>query len=818
MPDKPVAAPPRWLRLLALPLTLVAFGGLALLAIQPPSPLPVDAPAAEFSAARALEHMSWIAAEPHPLGSPAHARVRERLVAELEALGLEVHLQRTEVIYDYARRPDVTRMATVTNVLARRPGTGTEGGRKALALMAHYDSVPHAPGAADDGSGVATILEALRALDHGPPLANDVLAVITDGEERGLLGAQAFVRQHPWAEEVGLVLNFEARGIRGPVFMFETSEGNAPLIEALAEAAPAPLANSLSYAIYRRLPNDTDLSITKAAGIPGLNFAFNDGFYDYHTARDRPVFLSPASVQHAGSYALALARHFGNADLAALSPEPRAPDATYFNTVGFHLVRYPMSWVPWLSGGTLLLLGLVLGLAFLRNGIGLGGVLRGLLAFVLHLGVSVALLWTTSALLGRIAGGPETRFRTLLAHDHLLLFGFVLWIAAAAFLIWRLLTEGLPLPGLRRPVPVLTLSLGGLCGWGVLLLLCTPAVPGAAFLLTWPLLAAVTAHGIVLWCRPGPTLELCLLTGGAIPAVLWMVPYAHFFFVALGVAQPAVALLPAMLLAGQLVPAALALEITSRRLAWGACLMAGAGLLVGAALVSPFDRRHPKPVELFVWHDVDFGEVWWASPESQPDGWTREILGAEPERKTLDRVLPGAQSPLWIAPTSAGSLWLPRLEAPEVEMEEAGEETASRRRFRLAVPRGAEAVALSLPADAGIRAAWLDGAPVTVQEPNDGWWRWWYFNLPPEGVEIALELEDPTRTFEAHLATVAYRWPEPLRDLLTQRPANRMPRPRSLADATVVTRTFVVRATGIHWQDPTQPGESPETSPVSPTR
>ena len=197
---------PRLLRLLLLPIVLFLLGGLALWLIHPPAPRPEDAPPEEFSAERAMRHLSWLAAEPHPLGSPTHRRVRERLVQELEALGLDVRLQRTEVIYDYARRPDVTRMATVTNVLARKPGT--RGSGKAVALMAHYDSVPHAPGAADDGSGCIVLLETLRALQHLPPLANDLLVVITDGEERGLLGAQAFVRQHPWAKDVGLVLNF----------------------------------------------------------------------------------------------------------------------------------------------------------------------------------------------------------------------------------------------------------------------------------------------------------------------------------------------------------------------------------------------------------------------------------------------------------------------------------------------------------------------------------------------------------------------------------------------------------------------------------
>lgn len=132
------------------------------------------------------------------------------------------------------------------------------------------------------------------------------------------------------------MLNFEARGSSGPVFMFETSAGNDRLIRGLRSAAPRPLAISLSYEVYRRMPNDTDLSITKAAGLPGLNFAFVDGFTDYHTMGDLPRQLDRRSLQHGGGYALALAEHFGRLDLDDLAS---GNDAVYFNLLGFALVR-----------------------------------------------------------------------------------------------------------------------------------------------------------------------------------------------------------------------------------------------------------------------------------------------------------------------------------------------------------------------------------------------------------------------------------------------------------------------------------------------
>ena len=97
-------------------------------------------------------------------------------------------------------------------------------GKKALMLCAHYDSVPTGPGASDNAAGVAVVLETLRALKAGPPLERDVIALFPDGEENGFHGSRLFVDEHPWAKDVSVVLNFDARGNSGPSIMFETSD------------------------------------------------------------------------------------------------------------------------------------------------------------------------------------------------------------------------------------------------------------------------------------------------------------------------------------------------------------------------------------------------------------------------------------------------------------------------------------------------------------------------------------------------------------------------------------------------------------------
>ncbi|WP_316928047.1 M20/M25/M40 family metallo-hydrolase [Gillisia marina] len=228
-----------------------------------------DMPPTEFSTTRAFKHVEAISKKPHFVGSPAHSIVRNYIVKTLQDLGLEVQTQEG---YSLTDRGMLTRPQ---NILARIPGSG-DG--KALLLMSHYDSAGHSSfGASDAGSGVATVLEGVRALlAEGDIPKNDIIILFTDAEELGLNGAELFVNEHPWAKEVGLALNFEARGSGGNSFMLlETNSGNSKLIEGFVKAHPEfPVTNSLAYSIYKMLPNDTDLTVLREQGnINGFNFA-----------------------------------------------------------------------------------------------------------------------------------------------------------------------------------------------------------------------------------------------------------------------------------------------------------------------------------------------------------------------------------------------------------------------------------------------------------------------------------------------------------------------------------------------------------------
>ena len=289
-------------------------------------------------------HVRAIALRPHPLGSADHDRVRDYVSSEFQKLGTPAEIQAGPGQFGSSR-------ANVENLLARLPGTANT---RPVLLAAHYDSTRRGPGAGDDAHAVAVLLETLRALRAGPPLRNDCIFLVTDGEEAGLLGAALFMKEHPWRNEPGVVLNFEARGTGGQATMFETSAGNEWLISNLQAAAPWANATLLGYEIYRRMPNDTDLTVFKRGGLAGLNFAFIEHPEWYHRPQDDPAHLDGRSVQEQGDYALALARQFGGLDLRRQA----SGDAVYFPTRFTSLIAYPVWLViplAWLTAAALVL-------------------------------------------------------------------------------------------------------------------------------------------------------------------------------------------------------------------------------------------------------------------------------------------------------------------------------------------------------------------------------------------------------------------------------------------------------------------------------
>ena len=295
----------------------------------------------DFSSVRAKDYLENIAQKPHPVGSKEHDEVRDYLFNQLTNLGLKPEIQKGNFKVDTKFGAETS---SAENIIARIKGT-QKG--KAVLLVAHYDSAKEGPGAADNASSVACILETVRVLKSSEPLKNDIIILFSDAEEIYLNGAGGFVQYHPWFKDVGIAINFESKGSSGPSIMFETSANNSTIVNEYIKAAVFPVAFSLTSEIYKMMPNDTDLSVFKNAGIKGLNFAFANNPSVYHTKNDSISNLSMNSLQHQGENVLNMTRHFGNIDLNSLNAS--STDSVYFSVIHSVIVSYPYNIVLPLS-------------------------------------------------------------------------------------------------------------------------------------------------------------------------------------------------------------------------------------------------------------------------------------------------------------------------------------------------------------------------------------------------------------------------------------------------------------------------------------
>jgi peptidase M28-like protein len=361
---------------------LIRMGGMA--------PKPANAPAGEFSAVRALDaERATIGGKiPHPTGSAAIAAVRDRIVARLQTLGYETNVKRSFTCNAHGE------CATVENIIARAAG---EPAGPPVILCAHYDSVNAGPGASDDGAGVATVLEIARAI-RTQHFRNPIVLLIDDGEEAGLLGAEAFVADRAASDISPAVVNLEARGTGGSSFLFETSANNRWFIPIVAKALPRPITTSLFFSIYELLPNDTDLTVFKRAGLTGVNFAFLRNVVFYHSPFDDIDHVELRTLQQHGENALAALRALGNADLRPQG----SGNAVWFDVLGSFVIWWPARWTLIIAIASLVL-SIVAAAILVREaqtsvseiGIGIGAVLVAIVATVLI--AIVAMFATPSA-------------------------------------------------------------------------------------------------------------------------------------------------------------------------------------------------------------------------------------------------------------------------------------------------------------------------------------------------------------------------------------------------------------------------------------
>ena len=710
----------RWLGIV-IALVLGSFAAVSLLMLEPPDPLPASVPAKEFSAERAFSHVEQVAEQPHPVGSPANAEVRDYLVDRLAALGLRPTIQEATS----ARTKEGTAsIARVHNIHARIEGSNPTGH---VLLVAHYDSVPRGPGAADDGAGVAAILEIARAITSGSAPRNDIDIVFTDAEEPWLLGAQAFVRDSHLDPRRSVVLNLEARGTSGPALMFQSSSDNATLITALA-SVQRPITSSGWEACYQLLPGDTDFTVFRNAGFAGMNFAFFEGSARYHTPEDSPANLDHASLQHMGSTVLATAHHFGEQDLGT----PRGGSRTYFTVLG-ELVHYPQQ----LAVPLALLAAVVFAATLLyarRRGARIRAVGWVALSFLALLVVTTVLgigTWQVLRLLNPGYGSfhtgdtyrPEWYAAGLLA------------LTAALSVVWYLLMR-------RRRVPE-ELILATWASFVVLALTTAAFVPGAAYLFTWtPLVGSLLLAAAIRWGGEELTWRYLALSAGAVPAIMLLLPLVDLFL-SLGLAFVSGPMFMAVLV---LVTALPVLDLLALRRAWlvpVATAVVGLALIAAGLRIDTFDDAHPRQTRLVYALDADQEQAWWLSADPDPPPWTDRYVDTE---LMEDDRFPDSPSLSLSSRYYSGPASIARIEPPDVTVRRSERNGETRELLLRITP--AEASRLALYADTRnhtVTAATVDGinveeAPGQREDTDPAKWGFVFHGVPTEGIEVTLEV------------------------------------------------------------------------------
>jgi hypothetical protein len=612
----------------------------------------------QFNAERAAGRLAFILGDqrPHPADTDADDLVRNKIVMLLQSMGMKPIVRDQMACNELYKQRGVS-CARVRNVIAvLGPPRG-----KAVLLNAHYDSTPVGPGAGDDGIGVATLLEVGNILGK-KPLKRPVILLFNEGEELGLIGARAFLAD-PLSKNVDSLVNLEARGVRGPANMFETSVPNGPAVAVFSGTAAHPVANSLGTDVYRLLPNYTDVNSFSARGWLTLNIAPIGNETRYHSPGDDLAALDHRTLQHMGDQTLALAEQ-----LSSGAPPKTAGNRIFMDVSGRALIVLPA------LVGVVLLVGLLVAFAALSWRRGRVG--RGLAVSFGTIVGSGAVSWLALAAINVVRPGMFWRAEPVWTH---------LATYASAILVGVALLATLGSQAdrtqLRSAFWLAFLLLGGAIGL---------LAPGGIIFFLFPPLIVLAGMVASRWWQPAERVAswiailILYLTWGAMLALLeeLLNTGPMWLFAPLG----ALLILPVLIEGGPMIHSA---GTRAGLLVAGTLVLAGC---VAAAVAPAYsaDRQQRFSVEHVT--DIGMGKAWWSivndgKPVGIAGNWKLGKLPYSDRQRWLSAAKPIEGQP-----------------APAIDAERHD------RTIRAVIHAdGADAVALIAPKDADIRAAGVAG-------------------------------------------------------------------------------------------------------------
>ena len=727
----------------ALLIVALLLSGLALKGqlIVPP-PVPSSTAPGQFDTARALGRLQRILGDqrPHPVDSVADDAVRNRLIAELNAIGLQPRIQEAEDCSGFPRSRVIS-CSRVRNVIATVPGASAG---KHLLLSAHYDSTPTGPGAGDDGIGVATLLEVGAILKKSPP-ARPVTLLFNEGEEYGLNGAAAFVRLDPEARHVNSLINIDGRGVSGPALMHETSDPNDGAMAVYASATRRPYANSISTDFAKLIPNSTDVVFYKPTGWTLLNYAWLGNETRYHSPGDRIGALNRATVRQIGSEVLAATR-----TLSSMSDPARAgtEHVVFTDVAGRAFMHLPLT-VAAVVLGLLLLAALVL--AWRRKAFD-----RPLMtAAAMFVGGTVATS-IVAIVLNLLRPGDFWRAYPLIAY--LALYALLLLVMGAVLARFGRVGR----ERLRAASWLLVLIVGAALSL---------ALPGATvFFLVAP---AMAIAAIALEER---TPRIALLLAGA-AAVVQFLMFAEMLALIemLLIDGPLFAVVPLAALA--ILPVLAELDAARLRPALGVTGLAALGLSAAALAMPRYSAERPLGMSIDYYREANFGAANWAIatkqaplPRNFPGTWSNDTLPYNGRTRWVSR------APLIATPVATARL---------VASAPAGHG----RRIRIVLsPGGGDGVSIRFPESAQVLALGLPGGAVSVPangEPKKAALR--CTGRSCEGLVIEALLSNP-RPVTVELYSTRFGLPPQAAPLVAARPRNAIPQ---YAPDSTITRSHM---------------------------
>ncbi|WP_162909778.1 M28 family peptidase [Aggregatilinea lenta] len=700
-----------------------------------PDAVPASAPLDQFSSARAFEHLKAMPLTPGPTGSVENAIVRDYIISQIEAFGLTPEIQSAVAVH-----PDLGTAFQVENILVRLPGTDST---RAVLFVGHYDGVGSGPGIGDNRLSVASMLEAMRTLQVHEPLRNDVIFLFPDAEEYGLVGANVFVEEHPWARDVGVVFNYDASDGRGPLVLMHTAEEDGWLVRNLVAADSGAFLKSQQNSERDAERWGQDFDVFEAAGYTGANMNNWTNQAYYHSRLDNVDHVDERKLQAYGFSMVQLAEHFGRIDLS----ETRAGDRVFTSVFDTNLVlHYSNTWTWPLT--LLAMVGVVGVLAFglkrqRLNPLALAKSVAALVGLLLVGTLLVTVAWSV------IEGmHPEAVWQQEvdIYQGSLLLDGLIAFVVAGfiALLGW----------GSRR-LGVDNLQAAGLILVLLLAVFAASTDPLFSYVALWPLLAFTIAAGLSFllpldqapWHR---WLRAALYWLAAIPAFGLFVPLLEQVLwrsTESGVVAPA--LLTIVFLA--LIVSLIDLVLPAVRFwAVGVAVATGIVLLIVGMARSGFNAEQPRPHTLFYVLNADTGAAQWVTLDEDQDAWIAQFVPPATAQSTTSGAVLGLPEGFelendWLIPVA--NAWTgdaPVLDAPPPQLDVVADRREGDMRtlsLRVTSPRHGRVVYLA--PDQEVVSASVEGKPIRVF-PG---WRFVFVGLPPEGVELELVVRgsDPTR-------------------------------------------------------------------------